>query len=76
MLTKDESTPNKNKLIDLYYYIDSKNSHGKNKLCQKMESLGLKETQLYWDIYHGPTSNGKNTLIRLLLVTLINKIKG
>ena len=62
-------------LMEFMVLVESKNSHGRVKLLDKLTALGLKNSKVYKDIANGPTSVGKNVLKGIVLYALIERLK-
>lgn len=61
--------------VSLYDFIESKNSHGKNQLLEKLHQLGLENTTFAEAVKQGPTSLGKNVAKDLWLRSFIHGLR-
>ncbi len=68
------NTKLKNRAIELYKYIDSKNTHGRKTLLEVINSHGFGKTTFASNVRSGSTNQGKNVLKDLWLRSFINSL--
>ena len=61
--------------VQLFQYIESKNSHGRKQLLEKINEYGLGNSRLYREVLRGSTNIGKNQLKNLWLKCFIYSMR-